>query len=187
MKKIIIPILVVVLISCKQKDSKSENKEAALKDLVENAKGLNKGAGTFTIDGLDGWENKDATNMGVISSILLSPLENTTDNYRENVNVVTEKVTSSTNLNDYVEYNKNNLGKFLTTSKIVEVTSNTVNGVPAKVVHYTHNLQGFDLDVLAYILMKDNIAYIITCSAKDGKLEKYREDFEKIVSTFKII
>jgi hypothetical protein len=118
---------------------------------------------------------------------LLSPLENTTDNYRENVNVVTEKVTSSTNLNDYVEYNKNNLGKFLTTSKIVGVTSNTVNGVPAKVVHYTHNLQGFDLDVLAYILMKDNIAYIITCSAKDGKLEKYREDFEKIVSTFKII
>jgi hypothetical protein len=54
------------------------------------------------------------------------------------------------------------------------------------VIHYTHTLQGINLDVLAYILVKDNMAYIITCTAKDGKLEKFKDDFEKTVGTFKI-
>ncbi len=187
MKKLIPLLLVVsVLISCKEKDNKAKIEQEDVKEMLKNAKGLNEGDGTFTIEGIDGWEKKTESAMGVNSTFILSPLENATDSYRENISVVTEKFPSSLSFEDYVEMNKSNLKKFIPTSELLETTSTSIDGNQAKAIHYTHTLQGIDLDALVYILSKNNMAYVITCTAKKGKLDTYKKEFDQIIASFKV-
>jgi hypothetical protein len=174
------------IFACKQKTNTEKSKQDEIKKILKSSPNLNQGDGSYQIDAPDGWEKKENRENGIHSTIIFSPLENAADNFKDNVNVVTEKVPSQYDLDAYVNTSLANIGKYLTAFREINRSETTVNGIPARVINYNHNMQGYTFDVMVYLLLKNNIAYIITCSTKKGDMEKYRTDFQSIANSFKI-
>ena len=115
----------------------------------------------------------------------MSEQEGPGDNFRENINVVTEK-TGSTSFSNYMDMTEKNIAKMLTNYKEKDIRDITVDGVPAKEIQYSHTMQGYNFDVNAVILIKNGIAYVITASVEEGKMRKWQSDIDKTIASFHV-
>src|SRR5438105_3945906 len=83
------------LLACN--NSKKEKKDMTSGERDEKTKGSDKdskGGGTYSITAPKGWTKSDTTYMGQYVTFIKSEREDASDNFIENVNVVTEKVGS---------------------------------------------------------------------------------------------
>ncbi len=144
---------------------------------------LNVGSGKFEIDAPDGWTKIDTTSMGLKTVILMSPLEGSDDDFRENINVVTEK-SGIMGLKAYTELSKSNMTKMMTNYKERGSGSTTINSEPAQWVDYTHTMYNMEIDGRVYFIIKNKIAYVITTTARKGGQNKWQAEFDKAVNSF---
>ena len=78
----------VLIIACKQQNKKtSSNVDKDIKDYVKQTPGINAGAGTFSIQAIEGWTKVDTAIGGLQIVLLKSGLENADDIFMENINV----------------------------------------------------------------------------------------------------
>lgn len=174
------------LAACKQpakKNSMSDLDELA-KEVKKNSPGVNAGSGHFSIVPAEGWTKLDTSIMGLNCTFISSQLDSKKDHFRENLNVVTERC-GSMGLDEYYKAalsNMETLGSF----KLGKVSDKSIAGLDFKNVKYAHVYNGIPVDVDLYITIKEGVAYLITCSALDGEMEKWAPRFEAMVSSFSL-
>ncbi len=141
--------------------------------------------GTYSISAPDGWIKKDTMVSGEKLTTLTSKLEGAGDNFKENVNVNTGQAPGF-DLNAFVEANRTNLLKEIPGVEIVTEGETTISGMPAKWIVYSFSSSGYDLKNTAYMILKNDVGYVITCTALKTTFDKYQQDFKTCVNSFTI-
>jgi len=159
-------------------------KKKELEKSTEDNPTMNAGTGKFDIDVPEGWSKIDTSSMGMQTVFLLSPTEGVDDDFRENINIVTERV-GSMDLEKYTELSRKGMIRMLNNFKEENEGSTTISGEPAHWIDYSHSMNLYSFDVRVYLLKKAGVAYIITATARKGSREKWLPLFEKTVSTFR--
>jgi hypothetical protein len=180
-----IAILFISFAACKN-STNEKSKEKEKPDVTEKKPaGPTTGTGEFSIDTPEGWTKTDTTSMGYRTLILMSEREGPSDMFRENINVVTEKV-GDMSFDDYMAATDKNSVAMLNNYKENERRDMTVDGVPAKSIDYSHSMSGYNIAVNAVLLIKNGTAYVITSSTEKGKMDKWRGIFDKAVASFHV-
>ncbi len=139
----------------------------------------------FEITPPKGWEKKTVTYEGMEIIVLMSPLKDSNDTFQENVNVVTEKV-HGMGFKEYVDLNVVNMEKMLQGFTHETIEEVTINGLAFKRMKYNHQSNGLTLECEVFIGIKDDMAYVITCTAPKGGFADYASAFEDAVGSFKV-
>ena len=185
MQKTILFIALAVIIAfspaCKN-STKEKNIEDDIRKAVKNNPGINAGSNTFSIEAPAGWTIKDTSLMGMKYTFLSSELENNSDNFKENVNIVTERC-GSMGLDDYYSASLTGL-KTMPGFERGKESDRSINNIEFKNLKYSHSYGGMPIDVDVYFTIRDGLAYIITCSAKKGEMDKWETQFREAVSSF---
>lgn len=134
-----------------------------------------------------GWAVEEKTSPLNIA-IFKSPLESKSDNFVENVNVVTEKAPGYTT-EQYYQANMKSIkdNNTLSNFKILETGNKIIYGKTGKYIIYTHTYNKVPLKVKAYFFTSGQNGYVVTCTARPETFNSYLATFDNIVSTFKII
>jgi hypothetical protein len=190
MKKWIPTMLVVfaciAVSSCKSNQKKGNDSVATdTAKMAEDHADNNAGSGGYSIMAPAGWEKKDTTISDSPFTTIKSPLEGDNDNFRENLTVTTEN-TQGADLTAYVDLSRANLLKQYPSAEILTDGETTINGVPAKWLVYSFNYSGYDLKNTVYIMVKNGMSYVVTCTALKNTFDKYQADFKTCVNSFKI-
>jgi len=136
----------------------------------------------FSIKFPKDWENKEGF-MGT-DVISLSPRENTADQFRENVNVVVEKIPDGMSLNDYFNANLPKLSKVVQNFQNKETGTTTINDNDAQWLIYAGSIGTINLKSKQYYMVHDNKGYVITCSATPGTYDNFNSVFDEVVQSF---
>ncbi len=116
--------------------------------------------------------------------MLISPREDSSDTFQENV-IVFREDTEGKNLEDYVEHIVNKkLPETLKDFKVVSRTDTTVNGEKAIRLEYEFSYRSPAKSV-SYVFEKDGFAYVVLGTAPDSAYARYSGIFDKVASTFK--
>lgn len=137
----------------------------------------------FSIDAPEGWTKSDTMINAQQIIFLTSPLDDASDNFRENVNVVTEN-TQGMRMDEYIETSLQVLRSGLSDFNEGKISERSINGIEFKTLHYSHNYSGYPIEADVWFTIKDNKAWLITCSAKQGEFDEWAPAFETAVRSF---
>lgn len=126
--------------------------------------------------------------MGSIVAFF-TPLEDASDNYRENVNVVVQDLKDSPmTLEEYSEFSVNQLKEEINALKIIEpLSSATLSNFPAHKIVYNGVLEKIKLKYMQIWAIKSNIAYLVTYIAENNHFKDYINIIKQIVNSFEIL
>jgi eukaryotic-like serine/threonine-protein kinase len=146
------------------------------------AKAYTNSAKHFSLVFPDGWTIKEKyMNTEVVA---LSPLEGAQDKFSENVNVLLEALPAGVTLEQYEKAGLENLQKSMKDFKLLGRGAETINKNPSRWILTSYDHQGATIVCLQYFLIKDRNAYVISCTANDTTMSKYKKTFETIVKSF---
>ena len=123
---------------------------------------------------------------GVVEVYSLSPAESTSDRFRENINILSEKIPEQLGLKEYTDVSVKNAGKALTDFKILDRKTITISGKPAERMVYLHNYKGTVLKAAQAIVLSKGKAYLITLTCLPKTYSKYENAFNKALSSFRL-
>lgn len=131
------------------------------------------------------WEIKEINQLVVVA--FLSPMENNSDTFRENVNIIIEGLPDSgTDLQTYVEIGLTQLQNGITDFKLNASRDTTIGNIPAKILEYTGKQGQYDLSCLQAFLVTDNTAIVATYTAAGNKTDKYLSTAVNMINSLKI-
>jgi hypothetical protein len=197
MKRVFVSLVSLTLIFSACKDSGNGKKELVAGEKTEQpgdektVKGEEKtendknDESAYTINAPEGWEKRDTFYMGQKVVFMKSPLEGATDDFMENMNVITEEV-GSMEIKEYLEKNLTNMEAGLTGFERIKLYSRDINGREFWVLRYNHNYGGVPIDAKVFFAIKDGTAYVITCSAKGGKMDQWESRFDEVMNSFRL-
>jgi len=136
----------------------------------------------FSIIPPAGWEQQQGVMAAAV--VFLSPMEHADDGFRENINVVVEKLPSDLDFDEYVAASKANMRKLLTDFEELESSRRTVNGMIGERLIYAHRMGQVKCRVLLYIFVENGRGYNVTCTAGPDTFDEYLPDFEKACESF---
>ena len=140
----------------------------------------------FSIQFPDGWMLREGD--GVQASLVegVSPWESEDDQFSEYVAVDVDELTGKVELEEYFnEYCTEQAAEFSNYEEI-ERGERTIGGKPAMYLLFEFGMEeGFNR-ALAFMLVKDKRAYLVSCLAEVSKFDDYRDTFEEAVSSFRI-
>jgi len=172
---------ILLTAGCKQKKTPVTPEE--IEKAIRKNPNLNAGSGGFSINAPNGWDKSDTSLMGMKATVIFSPPEGTSDEFRENINIVTEKIGNKT-AEEYLDLSRVNMKSMLTELKEIDNGTKEINGHTASWMRYSHSYMGYPLEVKVYILIADEIAYVISCTCKKGEMENWEKQFDDCVATF---
>ena len=136
----------------------------------------------FTIIAPTTWEKKEGF-MG--STVLfLEPQAEPSDTFRENVNVVVEKLPSGMGLDGYVKASNDNMAKLMTDYSEISSARVKLGGNDAQRIVYQHRMGVYNLKVLIYLVVQGGRGYVLTCSATVDQYDSHEPTFEDTCKTF---
>jgi hypothetical protein len=181
---VVIATNLLVFTACKDNKSTKETPVKPAKEEVKKSSSST-GSGEISIITPEGFTRIDTTTMGQKAIFLMSEPEGPSDMFKENLNVLSERV-GSMSLQSYMDLTEGNMGKMLQSYIKKDLKDITVDGTPAKSLDYTHNMSGYELAVNAVVVIKNERAYIITSTAKAGEMSKWRKKFEEAINSFHV-
>lgn len=184
MKLFKLSMLAVLLLSVSCNNNKKQYSADELMQKAGESPGMNAGNGKFNIDAPAGWQRTDTVMNGVDVAFMLGPL--TPDKFRVNINVVSESMHGNS-FDTYFDKTVESMGKYLQNFSPGPHGEQDIDGIHAKWVQCSHQQSGYDISVLVYVIPKKGIAYVISCSAPKGQLEKYQAKFDEAIHTFHIL
>jgi len=119
----------------------------------------------------------------------LSPLMNPEDKYRENLNVVVEKMdTQVISLDDYVKLSMIKLREGFKNFKLISTDpSCKIAKNKAYKIIYEGIKGSFHLKFIQFFLFKENRVFIITYTSEYDKYNDFLEVIEKMIKSCKIV
>ncbi len=141
----------------------------------------------FTIEYPENWELNKSGQMGT-KFILFSKLSNSTDKFRENVNLIIQDLTGSNiTLDKYVEISENQIRTLVTNGKIIETNRNTEKEFEYHKMIYTGKQGVFDLKFIQYFWVLENKAFVLTFTTEIDEFDNFVQIGKKIMNSFKIL
>ena len=128
------------------------------------------------------WTQEKVGNMAAF----LSPQENFTDSFRENVNLMLQDLSQQPmDLKQYTELTKNQITQMFGDSAILSSGSKTIGGQPAVEMTYNMFNQGHHLKIKQYWFIIGTTAYLFTYTAQPEKFSKFEETALTVINSFK--
>lgn len=141
----------------------------------------------FQINYPDQWEVNQSGLMGSIFFIF-SPLDDSTDKFRENINLVKQDLSGiKMSLDDFVILSEKQLKTIITDVKIIQSKRITKNNNEHHLIILEGKQGFFHLKTMQYYWIKNNKAYILTFTAEIDKFDSYFSKAKKIMASFKIL
>ncbi len=136
----------------------------------------------FSIDFPKDWQKTEGF-MGA-TVVALRPGSGSSDEYRENINVLVEKLSGHWALKEYFDANLESMRKLLTDFKAEEKAAAVVHGVPAERIVYSHRMGTYRLKALVYMMFKNQRGYVITCTSTSDRFAEWEKIFQGTANTF---
>jgi hypothetical protein len=130
------------------------------------------------------WQFKEGY-MGTLF-IAISPLDDSLDEFRENVNVTVEKLDRYISLDEYMKISVRNMARMLTLFKEEETGRRKSDAGEVGWIRYTHRQGIYHIRGLATIAIEGNQAFVVTCTAESDRFMKYRSLFELMSKSFRL-
>ena len=141
----------------------------------------------FTLKYPSEWEAREDVTYELfkIPFLAIRPLAGENDTYRENVNVVTEKVAPKMSLEVYLKANLKEMPKGLQSFK--KIGTGTLSGgkTPSEYLIYSHKSQGIKMKAVVFFYRKGPKGYSVTCTSTPEGFDGYWDLFQAMGKSFK--
>lgn len=130
------------------------------------------------------WDLDKSGQMGM-NFILLSKQTSPQDRFRENVNLLIQKLAGQNiDLNKYVEVTEGQIKTMVTHSNVLESKRLNANAKTFHKIVYTGEQGEFNFKFEQYYWIQDEKAYVLTLTCEAEQFDTYRETGEKILNSF---
>ena len=133
---------------------------------------------TISIPGT--WEIKQ--NVGAAEFAALSPAENSSDKYRENVLIARERLPEKISIDKYLDVSISRLKTQIKNIKIISTKKLRVSGKPARKLIFVYG----NLKMAQVYVIKNDTAYTLAFSSEPLKFSNYERLFNKILRSFRL-
>lgn len=154
-----------------------QSQTAALEKYTNTEKG-------YTIEYPLDWKKSDIPQLDIV---LFAPSRGNDQKAHASMNIVSEKVGKGISLDQFYSESAANLTSALKDVQVEKNGSAQLNSTTSKWMLYTHIMQGVKFRVLQYYIVANETIYLITFSTTATDFDGYRQDFENIVNSFKIV
>ncbi|GEM_PF-1655869 len=137
----------------------------------------------FTVRYPYNWEPVTQNYMNREINGFLAPMDDQNDFFRENMNVVIETFQSQILLENYFQWNLEQLKK-MSDIQFLENYNGTISGLPGKILVYTLSQNGKKLTFSQAYIVHGNKACVLTFTAESDKYPKYQPIFQQMLSRF---
>ena len=173
--------LLLTLISCGGSTIQNEQKAEAVKRITgwELLK-----QDDYSIQYPKDWELNQSGQMGT-KFILFSALEDQEDQFRENVNLISQDLGSNdVDLDQYTEISENQIKTMMTNCTVYESKRiKNASGDYQKLI-YAADQGAFRLKFEQLYWIENDFAYVLTLTCEESKFSSFKQVGEKIMSTF---
>ncbi|WP_107039769.1 hypothetical protein [Brumimicrobium mesophilum] len=138
----------------------------------------------FSIDYPESWVLNEAGTMGTIF-ILFSPLSDEKDEFRENINLVTEDISAyDIDMDQYIEISTSQLKKYINNGKVIESERIDNGDLTFHKLIFSGEQGQFDLIFEVYTFLLDGTAYVLTFTTEKDQFKEFKEVGEQILDSF---
>ncbi len=175
--------LIFTLISCGQSTEKKEKEEAKIQR-IEGWELLKQEG--YSIQYPKDWELSQSGQMGT-KFILFSTLEDQEDQFRENVNLISQDLGSNTvDLDQYTEISEKQIITMMNNSKVYESKRIKNSGGEYQKLIYAADQGTFRLKFEQLYWIENDLAYVLTLTCEESKFSSFKEVGEKILNSFSL-
>lgn len=136
----------------------------------------------FSLEYPDDWEAlRDHINT---RAFIRSPKLGWMDHFQENLNIVVDNIADDTDLDEVFSVNVSQMQKHMHQFKLGDASDTQVSSFPAKRLTYQHTINYRKLSVVAYFLVTDGRAFVLTGTALPSTYSEYEPIFDAMVSSF---
>lgn len=140
---------------------------------------------TYKIDYPMAWKLDTTANNYGVSFFLFAPLENDSDTFRENINLIVqdpgeEKIT----LEEFVKISTDQIKNMLSASAILRSEKITSGGKEGWKIIYEGNQSKKELKWQQYYWVVDNKAYVLTFTAEQSSYSLFEPVAQRIMESF---
>lgn len=139
----------------------------------------------YTIQYPENWEMNYTGQVG-LSFVVVSPIENDEDQFRENMSLVVQGMTADdSSLKDFAEDNTYQIVDMITDGKIVKNEEGTINGANFQEVTYSgiQNDMKF-INTQRFYFHNEN-AYVLTFTCAAAHYDKFKPQIKKLMDTLR--
>ncbi|MEL6438959.1 MAG: protein kinase [Cyanobacteria bacterium J06621_8] len=159
---------------------KQQSNESEIEQVYENS---DQG---FRINYPNAWLSQNRDDFFTSGVVFLSPLENNSDQFKEQVSVLVENVADNTSLAQYTEQSLVEIKRLSDPNIDVAVTANLGRELGRQVT-YSGEANGSAVRRMQTWSIKDNQAYIVTYTAQPESYEAFLPTVEKMIESFVIV
>lgn len=152
-------------------------------EIAKTPQGISFQGRNYVLENVHGWEEKRHQLRS--DRMWLSPLEGSSDTFRENLNVTVEDIPAGMMIDEYVRKGMKDLNE-MGFSITADYEPTRINGCEARVAHIKRKIGDVELAVDSYVVLDGHHAYVISCMATAETYEEYRTKFEEMIETFSI-
>ena len=189
MRKLISTLLVGLVCfafaGCNSNQKKDKEVVQDLKKTTDDQPTVDTTPQTYFITGPEGWKQSDSMVAGAKQTKITSPSDGGGDRFAENINVRTEAARGYSAAS-YADANFETLKTQMPGVVIEDQGATTIDGVPAHCYIYSLQYSGLDIKDIGWFLLKNDIAYVITCTALKLSFDRFEAKFRACANTFKI-
>ena len=139
----------------------------------------------FTIQYPKDWEKQ----VGALGSAvaMLSPPEGDSDKFRENVNVLVQKLPDKMTLDQYTKLSLDQAPKLITGFDLLDQGPTQLAGRPARRIHYRGEQGAFRLELEQVWTVLGGQAFILTYTAERDRYGTYLRTAEAMFASFRLL
>jgi eukaryotic-like serine/threonine-protein kinase len=135
-----------------------------------------------------GWEKQEQSGQAGFMVMFLSPLENPSDRFRENVNLIVEAIPGPFSLEQIVAGTVQSIMQQAPVTFLQEPTPTTIGGVPGYQVSYTGPLpaEGMGGKWMQIFFIKNGKAFTFTYTAEATKFDRFLPTVQQIIASLEV-
>ncbi len=139
----------------------------------------------YSVEYPSNWQIDASGQMGT-QFFILSPLDSETDNFKENVNLIKQNITSTYNLDNYIQLSINQIKTQVKNSKITQSKRIKKGGNEFHILKYKGIQKQLYLSFTQYVFIENEQAYILTFTKEPSKEKAYKKIENHILNSFKL-
>lgn len=135
----------------------------------------------YSIEYPKDWQKQEIPRLDIV---LLSPPKSEEAQTHATMNLVSETIGDTINLDQFYNESVKHLTKELKEAKIEKTGDLNIHGVPSKWIQYSHQMMDTNFRVLQYFLVAHGNVYLITFSAIADDFDHFNPTYQKIAASF---
>jgi hypothetical protein len=136
----------------------------------------------FTIVYPQAWSTSTTVSGAIV--VFLAPTSEASDQFRENVNVLRQTVTSGMTLERYTTLSLANVGQVVQNFSQVNLSTTALSGMPAQRIEYTGDVNGKSYHFFAEWLVTGTDAWVLTYTAEEAAFPQFLPDAKTTIKSF---